>query len=189
MSHSFSRSLLWLFVAALSCGASAHAQVLSAQLHVATATGATTFHIGERISLQLDFTAAADAHLGVTTASYDRGGRLNIESFEVSPTSGFTDPWAAYFNAGVFMGGGMYSIAELSAKPYTMHLNLNEWVRFDSPGDYTVTIHSNRVFSVDKSSMRTQELRLLPTRSSCTLFRPRRSGRRRRSLMRCRRLR
>src|SRR5215469_2152764 len=157
MSRLLSRWWLWLFVCALSCSMSARAQMPSAQLHVATDTGATTFHLGERISLQLDFSAPADAHLGVTTASYDRSGRLGIESYEVSPSSGFVDPLAAYFAAG-FIGGGLSGMAELSSKPYTMHRNLNEWVRFDSPGDYVVVVHSTRVFSLDKANLHTQEM-------------------------------
>lgn len=111
---------------------------------------AATFHIGERIPLQLDFTANPDAHLVATTASYDRSGRMGIESYEVSPSSGFLDPLKEYFATGSFMGGGLRGIQELSDKPYTMHLNMNEWVRFDSPGDYTVVVHSTRVFRPDK---------------------------------------
>lgn len=47
--------------------------------------------------------------------------------------------------------GGMYTVQELSGKPYTMHLDMNEWVRFDTPGDYTVVLHSSRVFKAGKS--------------------------------------
>ena len=89
----------------------------------------------------------------MTTANYDRSGRMKYESFDVSPSFGFTDPLASYFEGGSFMGGGLSGIAPLSLKPSTMNLNLNEWVRFDSPGDYTVIVHSNRVFSVNKSLM------------------------------------
>lgn len=134
------KPLMWLLVVpALGWGLSVRAQGPAAQLHVATTTGATTFHIGERISLQLEFTANPDAHLGVTTKSYDRSGRMSVESFEISPSSGFSDPLAAYFGGGMMMGG-MYTVQELSGKPYTMHLDMNEWVRFDTPGDYTVVV-------------------------------------------------
>lgn len=150
MRRHISRPPLLLFIAVVTCCVSSHAQDHSAQLHVSTAADATTFHIGERIALQLDFTASPDAHLAMTTASYDRSGRMNYETFQVSPSSGFSDPLASYFNGGSFMGGGPSGIASLSLKPNTMHVDLNGWVRFDSPGDYTVTIHSTRVFSVGK---------------------------------------
>lgn len=144
-------SPLLIPIATLTCCIAAHAQSSSAQLHVST-TG-NTFHIGERISLQLDFTAPPEAHLAMTTASYDRSGRMDYESFDVSPSSGFSDPLASYFNSGTFMMGGLSGFSPLLSKPGTINLNLNEWIRFDSPGDYTVTIHSNRVFSIGKSLM------------------------------------
>jgi hypothetical protein len=145
-----SRPSLLLLIAALTCCVSSHAQDRSAQLHVSTAAGATTFHIGERIALQLDFTAPPDAHLVMSTASYDRSGRMSYETFEISPSSGSSDPLASYFNGFLTSMGGMFGVAPLSLKPNTMHLDLNEWVRFDSPGDYTVTVHSNRVLTPGK---------------------------------------
>ena len=142
--------LLLLVAFSVAGFASSFAQTEQAQLHVSIATGATTFHIGERIPLQLDFTAPPDAHVAMTNASYDRSGRMNYETFDVSPGTGFSDPLAAYFNSGLFAGGGLFGVAELSLKPNTIHLDLNEWVRFDQPGEYTVTVHSNRVFSAGK---------------------------------------
>ncbi len=34
----------------------------------------------------------------MTTDSYDRSGRMSYETFEVNPSSGFSDPLASYFN-------------------------------------------------------------------------------------------
>src|SRR5215469_8511243 len=148
MSRLLSRWWLWLIVAALSCGVWARAQAPAAQLHVSTAK--TTFHVGERISLQLDFTGPAEAHLGVVTSAMDRAGDMNQESFDVSPSSGFSDPLAGYLNGSGFAGSFVFGVGELSSKPVTMHVDLNQWVRFDSPGDYTVTVHSTRVFRANK---------------------------------------
>lgn len=114
-----------------------------------TSSNLSTFHIGERIPLLLDFTAPAGAQLALLMATYDRSGRVSYESFDVSPSSGTIDPLAAYFNSGSFIGGGLSSSPSvLSPTPTTMHLDLNEWVRFDQPGDYTVTVHSFRVLSL-----------------------------------------
>src|SRR5215472_3094047 len=148
MSRLLSRWWLWLFVAALSCGVWARAQAPAAQLHVSTAK--TTFHVGERISLELDFTAPAEAHLGVVTSVMDRAGSMNHESFDVSPSSGFSDPLADYLNGSGFGGSFVSGVGELSLKPVTMHVDLNDWVRIDLPGDYTVTVHSTRVFRANK---------------------------------------
>jgi hypothetical protein len=79
-------------------------------------------------------------------ASYDRSGRMSYEQFEVEPSSGWSDPLAVYFDSqGAAGGGGMYSLGVLSPTPTVMHLNLNEWVRFEQPGNYTVVVTSHRV--------------------------------------------
>src|SRR5271156_4125541 len=44
--------------------------------------------------------------------------------------------YASFFNK--FLG-------VLSPAPTVMHLNLNEWVRFDQPGSYTVVVTSRRI--------------------------------------------
>ena len=135
-------SLLCLRLALAASG-----QAPEARLQVHTATGASTFRMGERIPLQLDFTAPASAHLSLNTASYDRSGRMPYETFEVSPSSGATDPLASYFSRGSFMGGGLTGFTELSPETTTIPLDLNEWVRFDQPGDYILTVHRRRTLA------------------------------------------
>ncbi len=125
-----------------------------AQLRVRTSTGAFTFRMGERIPLTLEFTAPQDAHLALIMATYDRSGRMPYESFEVSPFSGATDPLAAYFATGGIMGGMSAPPEPLSSdKPISMQLDMNEWVRFDQPGDYTVTVRSSRVLAAGQPTL------------------------------------
>ncbi len=92
------------------------------------ATGQSTFHIGERIPLELSF-SASDNRYELTMASYDRSGRMNFEDFAVSPKIGWADPLGSYFANRSGLGGGLRGIAALSSKPVVVPLDLNEWVR------------------------------------------------------------
>jgi len=100
--------------------------------------------------LTLSFTGPEDKSLAIDLANYDRSGRMDEDSFNVEPQSGWVDPLAAYFRYGSYMGGGIRSGEYLSSKPVTLTANLNEWVRFDQPGTYTLTVTSHRVGPTDK---------------------------------------
>ena len=140
-------------VAALACVVSLTTSALSAQqtqplLEVHTANGQTIFRIGERIPLELSFTGPDGGNFQVSTATYDRSGRMVYEDFDVKPANGWADPLATYFVFGKTSMGGISSGPHmLSSTPFLLPLNLNEWVRFDQPGDYTVTVSSHRVGS------------------------------------------
>ena len=47
----------------------------------------------------------------MTTASYDRSGRMIYESFAITPSYGFSDPLASYFNGFLTSMGGMFTVA------------------------------------------------------------------------------
>jgi hypothetical protein len=126
------------------------AQQTELHLDLRTADGQTTFHIGERIPLELSFTGPDNHKFRATNASYDRSGRMNYEKFSVSPSTGWADPLERYLHRSFTIGGGLSSAVELSSKPFVLPLDLNEWVRFDEPGDYTVSVASNRVGPADR---------------------------------------
>lgn len=114
-------------------------------LTIATSSGQNTFHIGERIPLRLSFTGPDDKTFAIDLARYDRSGRMNEDTFSLDPQSGWVDPLAEYFAYGAYMGGGLRGGQYLSLKAVTTDVNLNEWVRFDQPGVYTLTVNSHRV--------------------------------------------
>ncbi len=115
-------------------------------LRVETATGQSSFHAGERIGLRLQFSAAAEKTFEINMAGYDRSGRMNYEQFAVEPAGGWTDPLRDYFGSLMgFLGGGISSSTALSTVPTVIGLDMNEWVRFDRPGEYTVRVTSGRV--------------------------------------------
>ena len=60
------------------------------------------------------------------------------------PATGWQDPLHTYFTHALLMGGGLRGGSTLSSKPVTVDANLNEWVRFDEPGTYTLSITSHR---------------------------------------------
>jgi hypothetical protein len=72
-------------------------QVSKPDLQVSTATGQTTFRMGERIPLVFTFTGLSDKSLTISLRNYDRSGRLTLEDFAVSPATGWTDPLAQFF--------------------------------------------------------------------------------------------
>jgi hypothetical protein len=115
------------------------------QLRVSTPK--RTYQQGELIPLDLSFTSKAPNSYRLNLASYDRSGRMSFETFLVEPTDGTADPLAAYFKSSTLLiGGGLSSMPRaLSDSPAIIHLYLNEWVRFDKPGKYSLTIESRRV--------------------------------------------
>jgi hypothetical protein len=133
-------ALILVLLSLLTCAA----QQIKPGLEVHTTTGQTTFHMGERISLTLSLTGPNDRKYSIDAASYDRSGRLDIDTFAVTPASGWADPLAAYFSHG-FFGGGLRGSDELSSKPVTFAVDLNEHIRFDELGTYTVIATSHRV--------------------------------------------
>jgi hypothetical protein len=115
------------------------------RLVVDTVSGQNTFHLGERIPLKLSFTGPDDKAFAIDLANYDRSGRMYEDSFSIEPKAGWGDPLAAYFAYGSFIGGGLRGGQNLSSKAVTLNVNLNEWVRFDEPGTYTLSVTSHRV--------------------------------------------
>jgi len=120
------------------------AQTPAPHFEVRTATGQTTFHIGERIPLILSFTGP-DKTYGILLFNFGRSDPLRLDSFAIAPATGWVDSLAAY---SLFSAGGCCGAKQsgsLSSKPTTLQVDLNEWARFDDPGTYTVTITTHRI--------------------------------------------
>jgi hypothetical protein len=122
---------------------------------VAVAGNRKEFHIGEIISLKLSFSSRLKRRYQIDEAGYDRSGRMNFEHFVIAPADGAEDPLAEYFSPdSVHIGGGLRGFEFLAPKPWTIQLNLNEWVRFTRPGEYKLKVASSRVGLVDSSKPR-----------------------------------
>lgn len=123
-------------------------QALNPFLRIETEGGQKVFHIGERIPLRLSFFYAEGVPILVGREPCGTricGALWKPETFEVQPASGWSDPLATYFAQDIIMtsGGGGPPLPP-PTKPLQVRLDLNEWVRFDAPGDYTVRITSRR---------------------------------------------
>ncbi len=105
------------------------------------------FHVGEIIRLELTFASSLPETYVYDNASYDRSGRLQIDSFILDRADGIADPLDDYYHKslGGFMGGGLRGIGALSTKPEIANYDLNEWLRFDKPGKYRLYVVSHRL--------------------------------------------
>ncbi len=115
----------------------------TASLTARFAEGQTQFHVGEVIPIELTFSATVRDTFDMSTASYDRSGRLNVEQYHVTPRG--RDPLHRYYSEGVFMMGGLSSSITLGDAPKVMRADLNGWVAIDHPGRYTLDVTSGRV--------------------------------------------
>ena len=110
-------------------------------LKVAIAKDQREFRMGETIPLQLSFSSSVKNQYQLNTAQYDRSGRMSYEQFKISPSEGSADPLPNLQGS----MGGMRTYEFLNTQPWTIKLNLNEWVRFTQPGEYRLIVSSNRV--------------------------------------------
>jgi hypothetical protein len=118
------------------------------RLEVSVADNRREFRIGELIPLRLSFSSRVKDRYQVNAAQYDRGGRMNYEHFIVAPADGAVDPLPS--NTGGM--GGITSFKFLTTEPWTITLDLNEWVRFTRRGEYKLTVSSSRVGVRDPAS-------------------------------------
>ncbi len=139
-------SLAVLVLAALSL----RAQEPSVKLAVQAADGQTVFRIGERIPIKLTFTSANDTQYIIAPWVGGRGGEFDLEDFQVLSSGGWSDPFALYFAQNLIKTGHGWSWPPfLSSNPVQGAVDLNEWIRFDQPGDYTIRVTSRRVCRTD----------------------------------------
>lgn len=105
------------------------------------------FHVGEIIHLELSFASSLPETYVFDNASYDRSGRLDIDSFVLDHSEGVADPLYDYYHKSfwAFMGGGLRGIGALGTKPEVINYDLNEWLRFDKRGKYRLYVISHRL--------------------------------------------
>ena len=140
--------------------------VTDAQVSIAIADGRTSFREGEIIPLVLSFTSTTDKRYWADNRSYDRSGRLSIETYCVEPEA--RDPLADYFRSGAFIGGGLGNTQQLSEKPFTATAELNEW-RQPGPGHYRLYVVSGRVWRPPDPDETTPYARIAVTVRSNTI--------------------
>lgn len=142
-------ALAFLLVSADSQTAPSPLPAEETHVHVTLRIASETrkFHIGELIPLEMVFTADG-ANYSVITMDRDRDGRrIDSDKFRLSPPTGFSDPLQPYLNVlpQNVMGPSMSSDQMAIGQPQIIPFNLNDWVRFDVPGHYRLSIETKRV--------------------------------------------
>ncbi|MHC4505825.1 MAG: hypothetical protein ACYTFI_21185, partial [Planctomycetota bacterium] len=107
--------------------------------------GKTAYRQGEVIRIELAFSSSVPDKFVLNGATYDRSGRLGIDSYKVDPVEHVVDPLRDYFALGLFMGGGLRSTPILTAEPYKITREVNEHIRFEEPGKYRMFVASSRI--------------------------------------------
>ena len=115
-----------------------------AALAVEARNGQSTFHIGERVPLKLTFSSPNETEYLIAPLVRGRGGEFDCNRFEVvSPATGWSDPLEMYFKQDLIRTGHGWSWPPLKkGEPVEASVDLNEWIRFDQPGEYTIKVTS-----------------------------------------------
>ncbi len=108
--------------------------------------GRTRFFQGEILPLELAFSSPVPERYRLDAATYDRSGRMSFESIHLEPAGGAVDPLRDYFaTTGIHSLGGLSYRLLLGEEPEVIELVLNEWRRFDRPGEYRLFVTSRRL--------------------------------------------
>src|SRR5690348_13200327 len=101
------------------------------------------FRQGESIWLDLEFSAPLPNDFKVLTNYTDRD--MAREEFVVTPQTGWSDPFWPYQRLLTVQGGSFqFKHVALSESGVRVRINLNQWIRFDQPGTYRVSVVSHR---------------------------------------------
>jgi hypothetical protein len=141
----------------LSLSVAAFAQLDDPSLIIRFPQPVSQFHVGEIIPIEQLFSSSIPNTFAMSTRSYDRSGRLDLEKFHVTPEG--RDPLRSYYEMGAFMGGGLGSSLTLTSEPHILHEDLNEWVSLDHPGHYTLYVTTGRVSRQSSPKNEPMELR------------------------------
>lgn len=114
-------------------------------LRISLNNGQTIFREGEIIALTAEYSSTQEKKYSLSTRGYDRSGRLaGTEEFCLNPASG-KDPLVDYFNGtGAGFGGGLSSDLDPGTRPFSVNLELNEWLSLPV-GSYRLSIEGHRV--------------------------------------------
>jgi hypothetical protein len=137
------RKFLVLLVMALGCLWPARAQSPEPAAVRATlklADNKTAYRIGDPIRLVLELTADRE---GYSTDTIPDGTDLTWDTITVTPENGLHYWLEEYLEAR--MPRDYFSQANLSTKPITIDIWLNDSIRFDRPGRYSVKVTTRRV--------------------------------------------
>jgi len=104
-----------------------------------------SYRIGEVIPITLSYSNNSNIEYVVDTRNYDRSGRIDQIGFKVEGQAGdFCDPLVGKLPG---IGGGLGG--EESIGKCSQVFDLNEWIRFEKPGNYRIYCTADRVHKKD----------------------------------------
>src|SRR6267378_2645546 len=129
--------------ATLSLSSRVFAQVTPAELHakLLLADNKSTYRIGEPVKLIIEFTANRE---GYQVDTIPDGCEPTTDVISLSPQSGVT-PWLNEYMGGHRYSRDVFTSQKLSQTPTRVELLLNDTIRFDGPGKYSVQVTTRRV--------------------------------------------
>jgi len=116
------------------------------KLTIRTRVGQSVFQIGETIELELLFTSTARKKYLVYDSN--EAQPFPTERIAAAPLSGWDNPLVDINQLcpTIIVQSVMSSAPFLSAKPFVRGLELNKWIRFKDPGEYQISVQSQRAF-------------------------------------------
>ena len=123
---------------------------------LALADQRSVFRIGEPIRLKLTFTSTSDGYF--VDQHKEKPGSPH-ETLLISPTSGVYD-WSGESLNGRGHFDDVAYIGKLSDGPIVIDLTLNDFVRFDAAGRYSVRFRTNRVFKGSNSTSASNKIEI-----------------------------
>lgn len=108
--------------------------------------GRTKFQIGETIRATLSFSSETPG-FRFNPFFQPPPSLLNLGDFQVSPSEGVVDPWAELPKPNfISIMGHVPKTVALSANPTEITVDLNQYLRFERPGTYRVSVQTERVY-------------------------------------------
>jgi hypothetical protein len=123
----------------------------------------TIYKIGEPIKLVMEFTADRDGYIVEYLPDAKEPG---MDTTVVTPESGVTR-WLDELNYRRGLGRDYMATDKLTNTPRRVEFFLNDTVRFDAPGRYTVSVNTRRIWKTTPSS---GDTKTLPTSTNSISF-------------------
>lgn len=114
-------------------------------IKLSLAQNKTVYRIGEPIGLALQFSAERE---GYSVEILPDGQEARSDILTISPDAGVTH-WFDEMNDNRSYPRDVFSVEKLTSAPRRLELVVNDTLRFDSPGRYTVSVTTHRVGQTD----------------------------------------
>ncbi len=120
------------------------------EFKLSSPVGKTSFRIGETIELQLSFSNKGESKFYLDQFYREPLTLKPLALFEVEPKTGTRDPLGGVpAPTSLAIMGNIPAPLLLSAQPTVNRFALNQYVRFEAPGTYTIRAKTARVFASD----------------------------------------